>query len=61
MEEEEQPEVKSAISSKLMDKYLKECFLNALKLSKVEGELPIDSGKFYMDYILLCRPEGVKL
>lgn len=23
--------------------------------------MPIDSGKFYMDYMLLARPEGVKL
>lgn len=44
-----------------MDGYLKESFLNALKLSKVEGELPIDGGRFYMDYMLLARPEGVKL
>ena len=57
----EETEAKSVISSKLMDQYLKESFLNALKLSKVEGELPIDSGRFYMDYILLARPEGVKL
>lgn len=53
---EEQPEGKSVISAKLMDQYLKESFMNALKLSKVEGELPIDSGKFYMDYMLLARP-----
>jgi hypothetical protein len=57
----EETEAKSVISSKLMDQYLKESFLNALKLSKVEGELPIDSGRFYMDYMLLARPEGVKL
>ena len=58
---EEEPETKSNISAKLMDQYLKESFLNAIKLSKVEGELPIDSGRFYMDYMLLARPEGVKL
>lgn len=57
----EETEAKSVISSKLMDQYLKESFLNALKLSKVEGELPIDSGRFYIDYMLLARPEGVKL
>lgn len=44
-----------------MDQYLKECFLNAIKLSRVESELPIDSGRFYMDFMLLARPEGVKL
>lgn len=32
-----------------------------MKLSKVEGELPIDSGRFYMDFMLLARPPGVKL
>ena len=44
-----------------MDAYFKESFLNALKLSKVEGQLPIDGGKFFMDYMLLSRPEGVTL
>lgn len=44
-----------------MDEHLKEAFLNVLKLSKVEGELPIDSGRFYIDYMLLARSEGVKL
>lgn len=32
-----------------------------MKLSKVEGEMPIDSGRFYMDFMLLARPEGIKL
>lgn len=27
----------------------------------MEADLPIDSGRFYMDYMLLARPEGVKL
>ena len=35
--------------------------MNAIKLSKIQAELPIDSGRFYMDYMLLARPEGVKL
>jgi hypothetical protein len=44
-----------------MDQYFKEAFLNVLKLSKVEAELPIDSGRFFSDYMVLARPEGVKL
>ena len=44
-----------------MDNYLRESFLNVLKLSRVDDELPIDSGRFYMDFMLLARPEGVKL
>lgn len=44
-----------------MDQQFKEAFLNTLKLSKVEGELPIDSGRFFMDFMLLARPPGVKL
>ena len=35
--------------------------MNVLKISKVQADLPIDSGRFYMDYMLLARPEGVKL
>jgi hypothetical protein len=44
-----------------MDQHFKEAFLNVLKLTKVEAELPIDSGRFFSDYMLLARPEGVKL
>jgi hypothetical protein len=44
-----------------MDKFFKEAFLNDLKLSKVEGELPINSGRFYIDYMLFAKSEGVKL
>lgn len=44
-----------------MDQYFKEAFFNVLKLTKVEGELPIDSGRFFSDYMVLARPEGVKL
>ena len=44
-----------------MDQYLKQSFLNAIKLSKVEAQLPIDSGRFYIDFMLLARPEGIKL
>ena len=44
-----------------MDEYFKESFLNAIKLTKIEQELPIDSGRFFMDFMLLARPEGVKL
>lgn len=44
-----------------MDQQFKEVFMNTLKISKVEAELPIDSGRFFMDYMLLARPPGVKL
>ena len=44
-----------------MDQYFKEAFFNVLKLTKIEGELPIDSGRFFSDYMVLARPEGVKL
>jgi len=27
----------------------------------VENELPIDSGRFFIDFMLLARPPGVKL
>lgn len=32
-----------------------------MKLCKIEAELPIDSGRFFSDYMVLARPEGVKL
>lgn len=44
-----------------MDQQFKEAFLNALKLSKVEAQLPIDTGRFFIDFMLLARPPGVKL
>ena len=44
-----------------MDQYFKQAFLNVLKLSKVEAELPIDSGRFFSDYMVLARTDGTKL
>jgi len=44
-----------------MDEYFKETLFNVIKLTKIEQELPIDSGRFFMDFMLLARPEGVKL
>lgn len=32
-----------------------------MKLSKVEAELPIDSGRFFSDYMVLARTDDVKL
>jgi hypothetical protein len=44
-----------------MDQLFKEAFLNVLKLSKVEAELPIDSGQFFSDYMILARSDATKL
>lgn len=44
-----------------MDQYFKEAFLNVLKLSKVEAELPIDSGRFFSDFMVLARSDDNKL
>ena len=41
-----------------MDQFFKEAFLNAIKLAVDEDDLPMDSGKFYSEYILLGRSEG---
>ncbi len=58
--DEEKPE-KSTINSHLMDQYFKQAFLNVLKLSKIEGELPVDSGRFFSDYMVFARTDETKL
>lgn len=35
------------MSAEQMDQYFKETFLNAIKLAKIEEELPIDAGRFF--------------
>ena len=42
-----------------MDQYFKEAFLNALKLTKLE--LPIDSGRFFSDYMVFARTDETQL
>lgn len=44
-----------------MDDYFKEAFLNALKLNKLDAQLPIDSGRLYSEFMVFARPEGVTL
>ena len=60
-EEKQEDEGKSAISPHLMDEHFKEAFLNTLKVVKIEPELPIDSGRFYSDYMSHAASEGVTL
>lgn len=47
------------VSPEVMDEYLMEAFLTALKISLDEKELPLDGGEFYSNHILPCKREGV--
>jgi len=44
-----------------MDKMIKEAFLNSLKLSIQDKDLPIESGKIWSHHMILCKPEGQAL
>ncbi len=72
-EEEEQEEEKkvdtgkggakggAAIPTKIMEEYLMEAFLTALKVSLDEKDLPIDGQEFFSKHMNPCRREGVNL
>ena len=60
-EEVQQEEAKSALSPQMMDGHFKEALLNVLKLVKIDAQLPIDSGRFYSDFISWAAAEGVTL
>eukprot|EP01015_Nassula_variabilis_P014183 TRINITY_DN216_c0_g1_i9.p1 TRINITY_DN216_c0_g1~~TRINITY_DN216_c0_g1_i9.p1 ORF type:complete len:521 (-),score=199.64 TRINITY_DN216_c0_g1_i9:26-1588(-) len=45
----------------LVDEYLKEAFLTALKISVKDKELPIEASAFFKDHVLACRREGVSV
>lgn len=47
------------VSPEVMDEYLMEAFLTALKISLDEKELPLDGGEFYSNHVLPCKREGV--
>jgi hypothetical protein len=46
---------------KEMDKLIKESFLNSLKMTIQDGDLPLESGKIWSHHMLLCKPEGSSL
>ena len=42
-----------------MDQYIKEAFLNALKIGIEDKLFPMDSSVFYSNYILQYKREGI--
>jgi len=66
-DEEEKVDTKAApskggsIPTKIMDEYLMEAFLTALKVSLDESDLPIDGQEFFSKHMNPCRREGINL
>jgi len=50
-----------SIPTKIMDEYLMEAFLTALKISLDESDLPIDGQEFFSKHMNPCRKEGINL
>jgi translation initiation factor 2D len=46
---------------KIMDEYIMEAFLNALKIGVSSKDLPLDGSKFYQNHMLLCKRDNVML
>ena len=44
-----------------MDEYINEAFLNALKLSVTDKDLPLDSSVFYQNHLLLAKNPNVSI
>ena len=51
----------NAVSTKDMDAYILEAFLNAIVLSLDDSDLPIENANLWNNHILPCRPTGVEL
>ena len=62
-EEEGEKEVKGSgeptIPVKIMDEYIYEAFMNAIRMSITEKDLPMDSSVFYASHMLLCKKENI--
>jgi len=48
-------------STKEMDASLKEAFMNSLKLSLNDKDIPLEAGKIWSNHMLLCKTEGQNL
>lgn len=44
-----------------MDEYIRQAFLNALKISINDKQLPIDPSLFYSNHMIPCKPENITL
>ena len=51
----------AAIPAKIMEEYVMEAFLTALKISLDDKDLPIDGQEFFSKHMNPCRREGVNL
>lgn len=60
-DEEGEIETEPSVTPKQMDKQIKEAFLNCLKLSVQDRDLPIESGKIWSHHMILCKPEDQTL
>ena len=58
---QEDEEAKGEMPTKIMDEYVYEAFMNALKVSISDKDLPIDSSAFYSSHMLQCKREGVMI
>ena len=58
----EEEETKTGeIPTKIMDEYIFESFMNALKVSLSDKDLPIDASVFYSSHMLQCKKEGIMI
>lgn len=60
-EEQKEEEKEPAIPMKVMDEYIMEAFLTALKISINDRDLPIDSSAFYSNHMMRCARENISL
>jgi translation initiation factor 2D len=44
-----------------MDEYINEAFMNALKMSVTDKDLPLDSSVFYQNHMLLAKNSNVNI
>ena len=50
-----------AIPIKIMDEYIYEAFMNAIRMSITEKDLPMDASVFYASHMLLCKKENIMI
>jgi translation initiation factor 2D len=44
-----------------MDEYIRESFLNCLKISVNDKQMPMDSSQFYSNHMLKCKRENIEI